>query len=116
MLKLSGVPVVVLYVLASVVFAGAENPIDDVKALSGDWRSLGNVNPAAIHINEDGTYQGIAATGAKTTGRITVTGGKASYRSTTSEGTVTLSEEGGKDVLTFAPTSGRAAPKLERVR
>jgi hypothetical protein len=83
---------------------------------AGDWRSVGNVTPAAIHINDDGTYQGIAASGAQTTDRITVTGGKASYRSTTSEGTVTFSEEGGKDVLTFAPTSGRAAPKLERVR
>jgi hypothetical protein len=115
MLKLSGVPVLLLYAFASVAF-GAEKPIGDLKSLAGDWRSLGNVNQAAIHINEDGTYEGIAASGAKTTGRITVTGGKASYRSTTSEGTVTLSEEGGKDVLTFMPASGRGAPKLERVR
>jgi hypothetical protein len=115
MLKLSGVPVLVLYVFASVAF-GADKPIDDLKTLAGDWRSLGNVNQAAIHINEDGAYHGIAASGAKTTGHITVTGGKASYRSTTSEGAVTLSEESGKDVLTFVPTSGRAAPKLERVK
>ena len=54
--------------------------------------------------------------GAKTTGRITVTGGKASYRSATSERIVTLSEESGKDVLTFVPASGRAAAKLERVK
>jgi hypothetical protein len=70
MLKLSGVPAVVLYVLASVAFAGAEKPIGDLKTLAGEWRSVGNVTPAAIHINEDGTYQGIAASGAKTTGRI----------------------------------------------
>ena len=116
MLKLTGVAVLVLGVLASIAFAEAEKPIDNLKALAGDWRSMGNVNPAAIHINEDGTYHGIAATGANTTGRITVTHGKASYRSTTSEGTVALSEEGGKDVLTFAPNSGRGSAKLERVR
>ncbi|SRR5712691_7106607 len=114
MLKLAGVAVLMLGVLASVSF-GADKRIDDLKALAGDWRSLGNVNPASIHINEDGTYQGIAATGAKTAGRISVTDGKASFRSTTSEGTLTFSEEGGKDVLTFVTTSGRAA-KLERVK
>jgi hypothetical protein len=105
MRRLGGVPVVVLCVFfASIAFAGAEKPIDDLKTLAGDWRSVGNVTPASIKINEDGTYQGIAASGARTTGRITVTDAKASYRSTTSEGTVTLSEESGKDVLTFVPT------------
>jgi len=111
-----GVLVVLLCVLVSVVFADAEKPIDDLKKLAGDWRSLGNVNRASIHINDDGTYQGIAATGAQTTGRIAVTKGKASYQSNTSEGTVTLSEESGKDVLTFVPSSGRSPAKLERVR
>jgi len=113
MLKLSAVPVVVVSVFASVAFAGSG--IDDLKALAGDWRSMGSVNAAAIHINEDGTYQGIAASGAKTTGRITVTGDTASYKSATSEGTVTLSKESGKDVLTFMPSSGRPA-KLEKVK
>ena len=88
-----------------------------VKDLAGDWRSVGNVGPASIHINEDGTYQGVAATGAKTTGQITVTGGKASYRSGTSEGTVTWSKENGKDVLTFAPSNTRFSPQaLERLK
>ncbi len=93
-----------------------EMPIDDVRKLAADWRSLGNVTRASIHISEDGSYQGIAASGARTTGRITVTGGKASYRSTTSEGTVTLSQEGGKDVLTFVPSSGGNPQKLERLK
>ena len=102
MLRPSGVLVVVVFVFASVAFAGAEKSIDGLKDLAGDWRSVGNVSPASIHVNEDGSYQGVAATGAKTTGQITVTGGKASYRSLTSEGTVTWSNENGKDVLTFA--------------
>jgi hypothetical protein len=117
MLRLGGAAATaVLYVLASVAFAGAEKPFDDVKTLTGDWRSTGSVTPASIHINEDGTYEGIAASGARTAGRITVTGGKASYRSITSDGTVTLSEENGKDVLTFEPSGRRGSQKLERVR
>jgi len=100
--------------LAAVAFAGSDKPIDDVKILAGDWRSVGGASPAAIHINEDGTYEGTAATGARTTGKVTVTGGKASYQSTTSAGTATLSEEGGKDVLTFVTSRGSA--KLQRVK
>ncbi len=110
-----GALAVVLYVFASIALAGAQKPFE-VKNLAGDWRSVGRVNPAEIHINEDGSYEGIAAAGAKTTGRITVTDGKASYKSTTSEGTVSLSEESAEGVLTFVPTNGRGAPKLERVR
>jgi hypothetical protein len=113
MLKLSAAAVVLLSVFASVAFAGSG--IDDPKALAGDWRSMGNVNRASIHINEDGAYQGIAASGAQTTGRITVTGDTASYKSATSEGSVTLSKESGKDVLTFVPANGRPA-KLEKVK
>jgi hypothetical protein len=116
MLRLGSVRTVVLYVFASVAFVGAEKPFDDLKTLAGDWRSMGNVTQAVIHINQDGTYEGIAASGARTAGGITVTGGTASYRSTTSEGTVTFSEESGKDVLTFVPTNGRGSAKLERVR
>ena len=115
MLKLTGV-VVVLCVFAAVAFAGSEKPIGDLKALAGDWRSVGNANLASIHINADGTYQGTAASGAQTIGRITITAGKAYYRSTSSEGTVTLSEERGKNVLTFAMSSGRTSATLERVR
>jgi len=96
--------------------AAIETPITDLKTLSGDWRSVGNVSPAAIHIKEDGTYQGVAATGSQTSGRIIVSGGRASYQSSTSQGTVIFSEEGGKDVLTFTPASRASAQKLERVK
>ena len=62
MLKLGALPLVAL---CAFTFAEAEKPIDDLKTLVGDWRSVGNANPASIHINEDGTYQGTAASGAK---------------------------------------------------
>jgi len=96
--------------------AAIEKPITDLKTLSGDWRSVGNASAAAISIREDGTYQGVAATGAQTSGRITVSGSKVSYQSNTSQGTVTFSEEGGKDVLTFTPASRGNPQKLERVK
>lgn len=41
---------------------------------------------------------------------------EAAYRSTGSEGTVTLSQEGGKDVLTFMVADRRGSARLERVK
>ncbi len=100
------------WVLATIAFAESEKPVD-VRTLAGDWRAVNG--PAAIHINEDGTYAGTAVNGARTIGKITVTAGEASYRSTTSLGTVSSSEEDGKDVLTFRPIGGDSA-KLQRVK
>ena len=42
--------------------------------------------------------------------------GKGSYRSTSSEGTVTLSTEGGKEVLTFMRGDLKGSARLERVK
>jgi hypothetical protein len=103
-----------LCVLPADAVAGGEKAIGDVKSLSGNWRSEGLRSPAQIHINEDGTYQGTASTGARTTGQITVTGGQATYQSSTSTGTVTLSEDGGTEVLTFLPSTGRTPQRLQR--
>jgi hypothetical protein len=125
MLRLSAVITSVLVSLCAVVTIGfaqtnpgqTPKPIDDVKALAGDWRSVNNVTPASIHISENGVYEGIAATGAKTSGRIIVTSDKATYLSTTSAGYVTLSQESGNDVLTFHPRNNpENAAKLERIR
>jgi hypothetical protein len=102
--------------LAGPAIAGPERPIADVKSLAGEWRAVGGTTPAAIRIQPDGSYEGVAASGAKTTGKVMVTAGKASYRSTGSEGTVTLSREGGKDVLTFTAANQRGSARLERVR
>jgi hypothetical protein len=101
--------------LAAIAAAGSEKAIESAKTLAGDWGSIDR-SLAAIHIDEDGTYDGSAATGAKTEGRITVTDGKASFRSTTSEGTVTLSEENGKEVLTFTRSDGRGSARMQRAK
>jgi hypothetical protein len=113
--RLAAVFLVALFGLAAIVAAGAEKAVESVKTLAGDWGSIDR-SVAAIHINEDGTYDGTAATGAKTAGRIAVTDGKALFRSTTSEGTVTLSEENGKEVLTFTRSDGRGSARMQRVK
>jgi len=102
--------------LVGPALAGPYKPIADVKALAGEWRAVGGASAAAIRIKPDGSYEGTAASGARTTGEIMVTAGKAAYRSTGSEGTVTLSQEGGKDVLTFMLADRRGSARLERMK
>ena len=102
--------------LAAVAFAGPDKPIASVKSLSGDWRALGGASAAAIRIKPDGSYEGLSANGAKTAGKITTAGGKASFQSAKSAGSVTWSQEAGKDVLLFVAGDGRGAARLERVK
>jgi hypothetical protein len=116
MIRATAVLLLLLGALVSPVLAGPDKPIADVKSLAGEWRAVGGTSPAAIRIKPDGSYEGVAASGAKTTGKVMVAAGKASYRSTSSEGTVTLSQEGGKDVLTFMRSDQRGSARLERVR
>jgi hypothetical protein len=106
----------VVWSLAAVAFAGPDKPITNVKSLTGDWRAIGGASAAAIRIKPDGSYEGTAANGAKTTGKITTAGGKASFQSTTSAGVVTWSQEDGKDTLTFVRADGRGSAKLQRVK
>jgi len=116
MTRAMGVLLLLLAGLVGPAFAQADKPIANVKLLAGVWRAVGGTTPAAIRIEPDGSYAGTSATGAKTTGKIVVTAGKASYRATGSEGTVTLAREGGKDVLTFTVRDRRASARLERVK
>ncbi|HEY7653520.1 MAG TPA: hypothetical protein VIG07_11900 [Methylomirabilota bacterium] len=102
--------------LAAGASAGPDKPIAHVKTLAGEWRAVGGASAASIRIKADGTYEGTSANGAKTTGRITATGGKASFRSATAAGSVMLSQEGGKDMLTFVTADGRSSAKLQRVK
>ena len=106
----------VVFSLAAVAFAGPDKPISNVKSLTGEWRALGGASAAAIRIKSDGSYEGTAANGAKTAGKITTAGGKASFQSANSAGSVTWSQEGGKDVLLFVRGDGRGSAKLERVK
>jgi hypothetical protein len=96
--------------------AGPEKAIPHVKTLAGDWRAPAGASAAAIRIKEDGSYEGFSANGAKTTGKVTVTAGKASFKSATAAGSVTLSQEGGKDVITFMTADKKSSAKLERVK
>lgn len=88
----------------------------DVKGLAGDWRAIAGTSAAAIRIKPDGSYEGVSGNGSRTAGKITVAGGKASFQSANSAGSVTWSQEGGKDVLLFMRADGRGSAKLERVK
>jgi hypothetical protein len=101
--------------LAAVAFAGSDRPITSVKSLAGEWRALGGASAAAIRIKPDGAYEGTAANGVRTVGRITIADGKASFQSANSAGHVTWIQEGGKDVLLFVRGDGRGSAKLARV-
>ncbi|HSE02919.1 MAG TPA: hypothetical protein VLK35_02100 [Methylomirabilota bacterium] len=116
MMRVMVVPLLLMGSLVGIAFAGPEKPIPDVKSLAGAWRAVGGASAAAIRIKPDGSYEGTAASGAKTTGKIVVTAGKAAYLSTSSEGTATLSQEDGRDVLTFMLPDRRGSARLERVK
>lgn len=108
--------VLALGALVLAAHAGPDRPITSVKSLAGEWRAIGSASAASIRIKEDGSYQGTAASGAPTTGKVTVVSGKASFQSTTSMGTVTLSDEAGKDVLLFVRADGKGSARLQRVK
>lgn len=108
--------VLALGALVVTAHAGPDRPITSVKTLAGEWRAIGGASAAAIRIKADGSYEGTAANGAKTTGKVTVASGKASFQSTTSMGTVTLSDEAGKDVLLFTRADGKGSARLQRVK
>jgi len=90
--------------LAAVAFAGPDKPITNVKSLSGDWRAMGGASAAAIRIKPDGSYEGISANGAKTVGKITTAGGKASFQSANSAGSVTWSGSTARPLRPFTKT------------
>jgi hypothetical protein len=48
--------------------------------------------------------------------RVGTGGGKASFQSATSAGTVAWSQEDGKDMLLFVRADGRGSAKLQRVK
>jgi hypothetical protein len=106
----------VLGAFIGAAFAGPDKPIASAKSLAGEWRSVGGASAAAIRIKADGSYEGTSASGAKTTGKVTVASGKASFQSTASTGTVTLSEQSGTDVLLFMSADGKSSARLQRVK
>ena len=91
------------------------------RAHRGEMECQSQAAGGGVHLGElnlvDGIIRDGLCQGATTdNGFYVIYAHTASYKSATSEGTVTLSKESAKDVLTFMLSSGRAAPKLERVR
>jgi hypothetical protein len=74
--------------------ARRRTPITDAKSLAGEWRAVGGASPA---------------------GKVAVVAGKGSYRSTSSEGTVTLSRDA-RSWLTFTRADLKGSAGLERVK
>src|SRR4029077_5855965 len=81
--------------LAGSASAAPDTPITDAKSLAGEWRAVAGASPA---------------------GKVAVVAGKGSYRSTSSEATLTLSRDVGKEVLTCTRADLRGSAGLERVK
>lgn len=124
----------VIALSAAVIFAlfplagqAADKQVADVKELAGTWQGwvtnqLGGQTRVLMTIKADGSYESSATDvgGTLTRGVFYLEGGKLRYRSSRTEGTVTLADERGKTVLTQIPdgtvnvATGRAS--YERVR
>ena len=120
-----------VFALSPLYGAAGEKQIVDVKELAGRWR--GWVNEVAgdewatMDVSADGSYKASAIT-ATTVGKFYLQAGKLRYRSRRTTpaampsaevfGTVNISEDNGKTVLTLAPDDpdylGRA--EYERVK
>src|SRR5258705_1115798 len=100
--------------LGAVALEEWAGPITSLKSLAGEWRALGGASGAAIRIKPDGAYEGTAANGARTVGRITIVDGKASFQSANSAGRVTWIREGGNGSVLFVRGDGRGSAKPER--
>ncbi len=109
------------------VASADEKKIADVKELAGTWQGWvtnqnGDQTRALMTIKEDGSYQSSATDdgGTLTVGTYYLERGRLRYRSSRTQGSVTVSDEKGKSVLTVSPegsysfATGRAV--FERVK
>jgi len=103
-------------------FAG-EKQIGDVKELEGNWqgwltRGQGRER-ALMTVISDGSYRAVTTAGSSTEGKFYLHDGKLLYRSSRTTGTVSLSEDQDKTVLTMTPgepTYGAGRAEYERVK
>jgi len=103
-------------------FAG-ETQIGDVKELEGSWqgwltREQGRERALMIVI-PDGSYRATTTAGSSTEGKFYLQDGKLLYRSSRTTGTVSLSEDQDKTMLTMTPgepTYGAGRAEYERVK
>jgi hypothetical protein len=88
----------------------AEKQITDIKQLAGRWQGwvnsqLSGSGRVLMTIKEDGSYQSSTeqAGGTLTVGQYYLEGGKVKYRSSRTQGSVVISEEKGKTIMTITP-------------
>src|SRR5262245_18821770 len=114
---------VVVCALLSLDAVAEERQIADVKELAGSWQGWitreQRREGATMVVIADGSYRAMTTGGSSTEGKFYLEEGKLRYRSSRTTGTVSLSEDQGKTVLTMVPgepTYGAGSAKYERVK
>jgi len=102
-----------LALLLAAVFAvfpldgiAGEKQIRDVKELAGNWRGWVTEQTqerANMIVSADGSYKASTTRGVLSEGKFYLQDGKLRYRSSRTAGTASLSEDGGKTILTVMP-------------
>jgi hypothetical protein len=96
--------------LSSLPVAATEKRITDVKEIAGSWEGwatsqLGAQTRIQMTIKPDGTYESstVSPGGTLTRGTYYLDGSTLRYRSSRTQGTATVSQEGGTTRLTMTP-------------
>jgi hypothetical protein len=102
--------VALLLAVCPLAARGAEKQITDIKQLAGKWQGwvnsqLSGSGRVLMTIKEDGSYQSATegSGGTLTVGQYYLEGGKVKYRSSRTQGSVVISEEKGKTIMTITP-------------
>jgi hypothetical protein len=114
---------VVVFALSPLDGVAEERQIVDVKELVGSWQGWITKEQrregATMIVIADGSYRATTTGGSSTEGKFYMEDGKLRYRSSRTTGTVSLSEDQGKTVLTMVPgepTYGAGSAEYERVK
>ena len=114
---------VVVFALSSLDGVAGEKQIADVKELEGRWQGWITKEQrrerATMIVIADGSYRATTTGGSSTEGNFYLEEGKLRYRSSRTIGTVSLSEDQGKTVLTMVPgepTYGAGRAEYELVK
>lgn len=102
--------VVLVLALGPLVTLAAEKRITDIKQLAGTWQGwvdsqLEGSGRVIMTVKEDGSYQSATEGrgGTLTVGQYYLEGGKVKYRSSRTQGSVVISEDKGKTIMTLTP-------------
>lgn len=96
-----------VFALSPLEAIAAEKQVKDVKELAGSWRGwiVGEQGDerANMTVSADGSYKASTITGSTTEGQFYLKDGKLLYRSSRTNGTVSVSEDKGTTTLTVKP-------------